>query len=433
MPTKEYGRLTIIELRADDFKILRSVHITPTSSLVRIEGKNGQGKSSTLDAIESALSSKRFPGDPIRHGAEEGTTQLLLGERKGDDGKPEPKFLVTRTFSQDGKNKLTITDPSGKMKFPGPQTMLDAFFGDFTFDPLAFMRLNPKDQLETLLKLIGIDFDKLYQRRKSAYDDRTILGRELKMVKGAVDSTDTKQFKGLPAERLDPEVLKKQLDDARAVEHRNQQHQNAINTKKAQLEQMNNSIAEAEKRLRQARQQASDLESDIQHMEQEPQEGGADIEELTTQYQEIQSINARIAERERFKEYEKELKLKTESIQELSDRIDDIDKAKRDAIVEAQLPVSNLNMTDEFITYQDIPLSDCASSVQLRVSAAIGAALSPQLAVMLIREGSLLDSEGMLLLEDFAVKNKLQIWCERVNDGKGGMGVILLEDGMVKE
>lgn len=47
--------MKIIEFRAERFKRLSAVEITPEGNTVIISGRNGQGKSSVLDAIWLAL------------------------------------------------------------------------------------------------------------------------------------------------------------------------------------------------------------------------------------------------------------------------------------------------------------------------------------------------------------------------------------------
>lgn len=47
--------MRIIQLEADAFKRLRAISITPTTNIVEVTGDNGEGKTSTLDAIWAAL------------------------------------------------------------------------------------------------------------------------------------------------------------------------------------------------------------------------------------------------------------------------------------------------------------------------------------------------------------------------------------------
>ena len=50
--------LQILKLEAENVKRLKAVAIRPHGSVVKVGGKNGQGKSSTLDAIMYALGGK---------------------------------------------------------------------------------------------------------------------------------------------------------------------------------------------------------------------------------------------------------------------------------------------------------------------------------------------------------------------------------------
>lgn len=50
--------MKIVSLTAENVKKLTVVEITPAGNLVQITGKNGQGKSSVLDAIWWALAGR---------------------------------------------------------------------------------------------------------------------------------------------------------------------------------------------------------------------------------------------------------------------------------------------------------------------------------------------------------------------------------------
>ena len=54
------SKSVVLHLRADNFKRLRAVDVRPNGSVVEIAGRNGQGKSSVLDAIMAAISAWRL-------------------------------------------------------------------------------------------------------------------------------------------------------------------------------------------------------------------------------------------------------------------------------------------------------------------------------------------------------------------------------------
>jgi hypothetical protein len=54
-------------------------------------------------------------------------------------------------------------------------------------------------------------------------------------------------------------------------------------------------------------------------------------------------------------------------------------------------------------------------------------AMNPDLRVILIRDGSLLDAENLAVIEEMAAERDAQIWIERVSDDRS-VGIVI-EDG----
>jgi hypothetical protein len=61
----------------------------------------------------------------------------------------------------------------------------------------------------------------------------------------------------------------------------------------------------------------------------------------------------------------------------------------------------------------------------------MGLASNPTVRVMLVREGSLLDADGLALLDAIAQENDAQVWVECVTNGEQ-VGIVI-EDGEVRE
>jgi energy-coupling factor transporter ATP-binding protein EcfA2 len=160
--------MRIVSLTAENIKRLRAVSIKPDGSIVEITGRNGAGKSSVLDAIAMALGGKTAqPSKPMRHGSSRAEVVVDLGE-----------LIVRRTWTADDKTYLSVESADGA-KFPSPQAILDKLVGQLAFDPLAFSRMAPRDQVATLKQVAGLDFTKLDQRRQETFDRRTGINREL--------------------------------------------------------------------------------------------------------------------------------------------------------------------------------------------------------------------------------------------------------------
>ena len=58
-------------------------------------------------------------------------------------------------------------------------------------------------------------------------------------------------------------------------------------------------------------------------------------------------------------------------------------------------------------------------------------ALKPDLRVLLIRDGSLLDEDSLRMVAEMADRADAQVWVERVGDADEG--AIIIEDGQVRE
>ncbi|MGB9903497.1 MAG: AAA family ATPase, partial [Desulfotomaculales bacterium] len=187
--------MKIIRLQAENIKKLKAVEIVPEGNVVKITGKNEQGKTSVLDAIWWALAgTKNIQEQPIRKGENKANVTLDLGD-----------LIVTRTFTPTG-SYLKVENKDGAT-FKSPQAMLDKLIGELTFDPLAFAKSDSKKQVETLLKVVKIqpdierlkgianaDFEvsnnpiqTLNNAYKAVYDNRTLVNRQLETAKKMLD------------------------------------------------------------------------------------------------------------------------------------------------------------------------------------------------------------------------------------------------------
>lgn len=103
--------MKIIRLEAENVKRLQAVSIVPQGDTVVIGGKNGQGKSSTLDSIAYALGGKRLiPEKPINNGHDKAKISVDL-----DSG-----LTVTRTFTKNGGGSLFVSNADGA-RYQSPQ------------------------------------------------------------------------------------------------------------------------------------------------------------------------------------------------------------------------------------------------------------------------------------------------------------------------
>lgn len=404
----------IVSLQVENYKRLRLVRLTPCKGVTEIVGRNGQGKSSLLDAVAAALGGAREAAEkPVRKGAKDASI-VLKTER----------LVVTRKFTASGGTTLLVTGADGT-KFSKAQEVCDALFGDLSFDPLAFTRMKPADQVAVLKSVAGLDaaFDQLDRDRKAIEEQRRDAGRERDRQQGALSTMPNIEA---PAEPVSVAELVGRANEAnrKVLAHRQA---------RAEFEKAEAERDELQMRIRAAQEQLLQVSTWI--------EGNrADVADL--QDPDTAAIQKQIADAEqtnRLYEQGKRRRETAESAQQLADhydgltrKIEAIDEQKAVALQAAKLPVPGLAFDDSGLLLNGQPFSQASSAEQIRTSVAIGLAQNPTLRLMLVHDGSLLDRDGMAELARIAEQYDAQVWIERVGDATVGCGV-LIEDGSVKD
>ena len=427
------GPLTIIELHASNMMRLRAVTIRPDPDdhVVVIGGANAAGKSSVLNSIAAALggaAAVRGIAQPIRAGEEHAEVRIDLG-----------RFVVTRRYDLGGKPILEVTSADGA-RFPSPQKFLDEFLGDLTFDPLAFTRLSPKEQLATLLPLVDLpfDLDELDAERQRYYDDRTIVGRERDRLKAQADAAPRPE-PNLPPVEVSTEALlaehraavaaatDKQATEAQAAGHLREASyfESRIVEIDAQLDQLRVARAEAVAGMEAAFRLAEERSAEADAI------AVADTDAIEQRLADANATNAKIRAAAEHRRLHEAAQAKADEYDGLTFLIAEIDGRKKKAVADAAMPVDGLSFDDRQVYLNGIPFSQCSAAEQLRVSMAIGMAANPTIRVMCIADGALLDDNSMGMVRALAAEHEMQVWLERVGDSDEG--AIIIEDGEVRQ
>lgn len=431
--TTENQHLKIIKLEASNIKRLKAVTIKPTGDVVIITGENDSGKTSTLDAIAYALGGKDLiDAVPIRTGASKAKVTVDLGE-----------FKVTRSFSGLGGSTLTIEDKSGAPA-RSPQTLLDKLCSRIAFDPLEFKRMTPDKQLDTLRKLVGLDFTKLDALRKSAYETRTLVNRDLKAAQARAAEVE------VDPETPDEEVVVSDLmASLTALQGRNANNalkragvntdEKLLNEAADELKAVEKDIKALEERLAELRKEQADLAGDITvksiELGKKKDAVAALVDEdetpLKTKISEAGTINAKVRDKKRYAALKAEVEKTQKRTDDLTAEIEGYDKAKSDQLAAAKFPLPGLSFDDTGVLLNGVPFTQGSQAQQLQAAIAIGIAMNPTVRVILVRDASLLDDRSMELVAKMAAEHDMQFWLERVSDD--APGAIIIEDGAVKE
>jgi DNA repair exonuclease SbcCD ATPase subunit len=418
--------MNIIRLESNNVKRLRAIQITPEGNMVVIGGNNGEGKSSVLDSILYAIggTSTHCP-QPVRHG--ENKAQIVCSLDNG--------LVIRRTFTAAGGTALTVTDSEGR-RYTSPQTILDAMVGKLSFDPLEFSRMPEKKQLETLKDLVGIDCDAMDAERKAIYDERTMVNRDAKNAQAGADAMP--HYPDAPVQEVSASGLMEELKRRQAVnadiEKRRSAHEELtgrIVKGKAHVDNLAAQIADLHAQL-------SKSKAALEELERREAEDAPAVAALAPEYEssvlaqldDIQTINGKVAANARRREMADKAQQLQEKAAKLTEKMEQIDAKKTEMLGAAKFPVPGMSFDENGVLLNGIPFSQASDAEKIRMSVAMGLAMNPKLRVMLIRDGSLLDTKSMALISGLAVENDAQIWIERV--GAGDECSVVIEDGQIK-
>jgi hypothetical protein len=408
----------ITKLQAENIKRLTAVTITPDGNTIVIGGPNGAGKSSVLDSIEYALAGKKsLPRVPLHTGTDKGYVVVETEQ-----------YIVRRTFTEKD-SYIEVKTKEGYI-IGTPQALLDKLVGDLSFDPLEFTRMEAKKQVEVFMRLLGLDFADVDAEYARIEAERRDIGRDGKAVKAQLDAMPADP--DAPAVEVVVSDLVKQLGDLR--------QQNQVNADmRAQVEIADNAwcaslgrVHELEEELERAE---AKLAADQQCLDSIRKKADAcvdtDAEPITKQIAEAESINRRVRAAATRKRLVGEYAAKVKAYESGTAGLREIDAFKEEQIASTQFPVAGVTFGPDGILVNGIPFDQASSAEQLQIAVAMGLSANPELRIILIRDGSLLDETSMAAMAAMAEKYDAQVWMERVGDGKEVS--VVIEDGMVSE
>jgi len=404
----------IIRLQVENFMRVIAVDISPDGFLIPITGKNAAGKSSVINAIWAALqwrtASHSIP-EPVRRGQDTATVRIDLGD-----------LIITRTWNGSG-SKLQVTARDGAL-YKSPQAILDKFVSEIGFDPLEFVRMQPRDQRALLVDLLKIDFSDYETEKETLLADRLEAAQIEKSC-----SMRLLELPSIPLETPDEEISASELI---------QQIQNT----QGEISQYHGYEAEREY----LKKEISSLESDIRAIQEEISSDLKllkksddffishklpDITHLQGQLTNIEQTNKHIRIKQQRKLLSEQLASSQNDLKAYDAAIKDIDQKKRDTLAAAKFPVPGLSFDESGILLNGVPFAQASSSEQIRVSLAMGIAMNPDLKVLLIRDGNALDSDSLKMVEQMAHDANMQIWMERVDETRQ-MGIVI-ENGSIRD
>jgi len=406
---------TIIGLHAENVMRIGLVDLKPDATgAIVIGGQNEAGKSSLINSIMFALGgASSMPERPVREGRKESVVELHT-----------QSLNIRRLIKPDGSTRVEVTGKDGLGLGTG-QAVLDCLFTDLTFDPLAFLRMKPAEQVEALRSMTGLDFTALESKRAELYEKRRLANADHDRVKARLASIP--EFpKDTPAAEQSMSAL------AAEVEKAQQLHSLRADILRKAGELRNGlvrflpaciELAGAKIKLPDA-----DIVPALDKMAQAlPM--GPDPDKARAALASAEATNRHVRNKlEAAKLKEEADKLERQS-KNLTYEIDEIDAEKDKRTKAATLPVDGLAFDNARLLYKGLPFEQASYAVKLKVSFSMAMAMNPKLRICLIRDGAMLDDKNRAALIEMAKEAKAQVWLEIVGE-KGA--TVIMEDGAVK-
>lgn len=385
-------------------------------NVVVIQGENGAGKSSVLDALRAVFEGGNDPR-LIRVGAKSGEVKIEM-----IDGTLIHKKIRERS------GELIITDPTGEV-VKAPQSYVEQLATGFSFDPLAILTAKPKDRAAFLLEAMPItftreeiekatsrpmqtdlDLDGLDALRKSLYEERTKHNREERDAEGTVRTL--RQSLGGDEDAIDwaarEAELNRKLETARTLARDEQER--IIRARDEKIDELRavfeagvaTARKEAEDALREVIEETANVVDPLQAAHAEAR-AKADLKQrqLGTRYLIEQHT-------QRGQEAARSAGLLTAGIE----RIDALREKKL-----ASLPVPGLTFRDGDIHVGDIPFGYANTALQIEIAFELAKLRTGDLPLLILDGAERLDPEAYLGFMEAAKSSGMQVVAAKVTDG----------------
>ena len=401
----------ITKLEAENIKRVRAVTMKPAQNgLTVIGGRNGQGKTSVLDAIIWGLG-----GDKYRpsHAQREGSVLPPHIRIELDNG-----IIVERK----GKNsELKVTDPTGRR---AGQQLLNEFVEQFALDLPKFMEAGSREKAQTLLRIIGVEQElaQLDRRESELYSQRTAVGRICDQKEKFAQ--ELPYYDGVPEEpisagdliRQQQEILLRNAENARK-RGRVRELGELVSRLEAQKKETAARLAAARTDLETAKKSSAELRDES-------------VAELEDNIERIDLLNSRIRANLDRERAQKEAQEYARQYAGMTAEIEEVRRSRKALLDSAEMPLEGLSVEQGELTYHGAKWDCMSSAEQLCCAAAIVRTLNPKCGFILLDKLEQMDPETLHAFGRWLEQEDLQGIATRVSTGKEC--TLIIEDGQAE-
>ena len=403
--------VTINALEVENLKRVQAVNLTFTpSGLTVLGGRNGQGKTTVLDAIVWGLCGDRYKPENFRREGASGPTRIKLTLSNG------------LTVERSGKTgALKVTDPEGRRH---GQQLLNDFVEELALNLPKFLAASEKQKADTLLQIIGVGpkLLELEQEHSRLYQQRQYTGQEQRKAAAHADSLP--EVPGAPEQEVSALEL---IQQQQAILYQNEQNRQ----KRSRLAQLEQELESVQEQIDLLTDQLRTLDADLEVA----RTAAADLEDLSTAELEeslrhIEETNKAVRTNAAKREAQQRADALDQRYRELTEALARVASDKKALLEGADLPLPGLSVEGGKLLYKGQPWDNMSGSEQLIVATAIVRKLNPKCGFVLLDKLEQMDLDTLGRFARWLEREGLQAIATRVSTGDECS--IIIEDGMAK-
>lgn len=455
----------VVSLTAENIMRLRVVSLKLDGKhVVKITGKNGQGKSTLAGLFDMLRSTKAIPTDPIRHGADKGVISFEIETPKGI-------VTVTRTLTksnQTGAIKIVAEDGS---KIGSTEALVQELLGPASEDILYLYNLpDTKDGRREQVRIVaealnlklGEDFKSIVPYPFEITDD---LQDTLANAMGAIDTeykawnkkadvaqhTVSKYADVSEVEVKDITALMQEKDEKAKENEKTLRLKDTVDRAKEDVTRQAAIVNNTKQDIANLQRQLETIQKQIlateERLEKEKQVGKDLLEKrdaLIREYEKkslipLESYNAAIvAATENNKKHEQWLEKQKAQVEkneadaklkELKGMKVKVEEYKKKLVENAQFPIEGLSFDESGVLYNGVPIRQAGKGAAMKIGFALQLLKNPTTPFFRIDAGGELDEESEKIITFLAEKHDATVLIVKVDDQQ--RPAIVIEDGEV--
>ena len=309
---------------------------------------------------------------------------------------------------------------------------MNSFIEQLALDLPKFMNKTNKEKAEVLLNIIGVGEQlAVYQKQENElYQERLTVGRIADQK--AKFAKEQPFFEDAPKDLVSPQDLINQQQAILAQNGENQRKREKVTQYEYQVKTLTDEVARYEQMLNQKKEELNKATYDLSVAKTDALDLlDQSTDELEKNLAEIEETNRKVRANLDKEKAEEEAKGYKSQYDNLTNQIEDVRKQKYDLLNNADLPLPELSIEDNELTYKGKKWDSMSGSDQLRVSTAIVRKLNPDCGFVLLDKLEQMDLRTLTEFNTWLEQEGLQAIATRVSTGDECS--VIIEDGYVKE